>query len=210
MMPSISVPLAGRESIVPPGLPPPQQAAPRWAPASMEPAPARGGTAAPWPRSGWPCVEWRSCRLSLLCSISYAEQRISLQVFIEGDDVVGPHPAWGADRKSLLGPLGELARGLVVAARKGRLGRGKIGVGVVVLAPIGHRQRRIGVAILRLLDERLAQQRDRLVRQFRVLVATSACASRIWIRAGSGAAPRRGATAGSPPSGVRLRTAPGP
>src|SRR5579863_2385359 len=136
--------------------------------ASTASAPRRAATAALRPRSELLCGGSETCRLSFLSSISYVK-RVGFQVFVEGDDIVGAYPAGGTDGKSLLGPLGEFARGLVVAAGKSSLCRGEIGVGEIVVAAIRHRQRRIGAAVFWLLDQRSAQERDRLVRQLGVM-----------------------------------------
>src|ERR1700722_11071173 len=61
-------------------------------------------------------------------------QWILTGVLVEGDNVVGPDPTGRPDRKSRLGPRREFARGLVVAARKGRLRRGQIGICEIVFA----------------------------------------------------------------------------
>ena len=109
-----------------------------------------------------------------------------------------------------LGPRREFARGLVVAAGEGGLRRGEIGVGEIILAAVGHRQLRIGVGGFRLLEQRGAQQRDRLVRHLGVVGGDERLSEQDLDEGGIGGELRqRGATAGSPPPDVRLLAAPG-
>src|SRR4051812_31774130 len=66
-------------------------------------------------------------------------------------NIVSFDPSGGPDRKAGLGPGGEITRGLIVAAQEGGLGRGQIGLRIVTLAAIGHRElhvadRRLGLA----------------------------------------------------------------
>src|SRR5579862_734838 len=108
---------------------------------------------------------WRSSSSS---SLSYAKRAGPLTLVV-GDDVVGPYPTGGADGKSLLGAFREFARCFVVAAGEGGLCRGKIGIGKVAFATVGHRQRRISVVVLGLGDERHMKELNRLLRQLGIV-----------------------------------------
>src|SRR6187200_2398720 len=55
-------------------------------------------------------------------------------------NIVSFDPPRGPDREPRLGPRGKIARGLVVAAQVGGLGRCQVSLRVVALAAIGHRE----------------------------------------------------------------------
>src|SRR5437868_4946921 len=79
------------------------------------------------------------------------------------DDIVGLDPTGRADGETGLGARGELACRLVVAAQKGGLCRSQIGLRVVALAAIGHRELGIADRRLRFARHRGTQNRNRLV-----------------------------------------------
>src|SRR5450631_3188079 len=56
------------------------------------------------------------------------------------DDIVGLDPSGRADREPGFRTRGQLASGLVIAAKEGGLCGGQIGLGVVALPAIGHRE----------------------------------------------------------------------
>src|SRR5258707_15798298 len=58
------------------------------------------------------------------------------------DDVVGLDPTGGADGETGFGTRGEVAGGLVVAAKKRGLGGSQVGLCEISLPAIGHRQLR--------------------------------------------------------------------
>src|SRR6516225_5518686 len=103
-----------------------------------------------------PCGGSKSFRSSF--SLVTRAKRVLLVIFVEGNDIVRPNPTRRSDRKTLFSALGEFTRGLVVAAREGGLGRGKIRVGEVILARIGHRQRRVDVGCFGFLDDGCVQK----------------------------------------------------
>src|SRR5215470_11059595 len=107
-------------------------------------------------RSQMPCGGSKPFQSSF--SLLTRAKRVLLVVFVESNDVVRANPARRSDRKTLLSAFGKFARGLVVAAREGGLGRGKVGVGEVIFACIGHRQRCVGVGCFRLLNDRRVQK----------------------------------------------------
>src|ERR1700733_11901884 len=129
--------------------------------AAASSAPRRAATTASRRRWELPCAKRSSCRSSLSSSLSYSKRAVFV-VPVEGNNIIGPAPAGRSDRESLLSPIGEFARGFVVASGESRLRRGKIGIGEVVIAAVSHRQRRIGVAGFGLLEQRGVQKRYRL------------------------------------------------
>src|SRR5580704_15605688 len=129
--------------------------------AATSSAPTRAATAASRRRLEVPCAKRSSCRSSLSGSLPYPKRAV-FQVSVEGNNIIRPDPAGRSDRESLLGPFGEFARGLVIAAGESRLRGRKIGIGKVVIAAVSHRQRRIGVAGFGLLEQRGVKERYRL------------------------------------------------
>ena len=100
---------------------------------------------------------------------------------------------------------GKFARGLVVAAQKGGLRRRQIGLRIVALAAIGHRELGIAERRLGLPRHRRAQNRNRFLGVGLIIGATSACPSNISMSGAlfdSCTALRNGAiaSAGLPPS----------
>src|ERR1700758_5705041 len=112
--------------------------------------------AARWSRSQMPCGDSKSFQSSF--SLLTGAKRVLLLIFVEGNNIVRPNPARRSDRKTLLGAFGEFTRGLVVAAREGGLGRGKVRVGEIIFVRIGHCQRRVGVGCFRFLDDGCVQK----------------------------------------------------
>src|ERR1700733_6512530 len=80
-----------------------------------------------------------------------------------GDDVVGPDPTGGTDGETGLGPRGQFARGLVVAAKIGGLSRGQIGLRVISFSAIGHGELHEAQRRLVLACHRRPQNPDRLL-----------------------------------------------
>src|SRR5579859_4532701 len=80
-----------------------------------------------------------------------------------GNDIVSPDPAGRADGKAGLRARGEFAGGLAVAAKIGGLGGGEIGLGVISLLAIGHRELTVAKRRLGLAGHRSAKDGDRLV-----------------------------------------------
>src|SRR5665213_2752288 len=79
------------------------------------------------------------------------------------DDIVGLDPSGSADGETGLGAGGQFARGLVVAAQIGGLGRGQIGLRVISFSAIGHGKLRIAQRRLGFAGHRGPQNPDRLV-----------------------------------------------
>src|ERR1700712_4161559 len=80
-----------------------------------------------------------------------------------GDDVVGLDPSGRADCETGFGARGEIARGLVVAAQEGRLRRSQVGLCVISLVAIGHRELSIAERRFGLSRHRCSQNRNRFV-----------------------------------------------
>src|SRR5436190_19677948 len=91
-----------------------------------------------------------------------------LVVFLAGKqpgahNVVSLDPSRRPDREPRLGPGGEIARGFVVAAEVGGLGRCQIGLRVVSLSAIGHGELGVADRCLGFARHRGAQNRDCLL-----------------------------------------------
>src|SRR6185312_13631509 len=80
-----------------------------------------------------------------------------------GDDIIGPDPTGGADRETGFRPRGEIACGLVVAAKVGGLRRSEIGLCQISLSGVGHRELGKAERRLGLPRHRRPQDRDRFV-----------------------------------------------
>src|ERR1700730_6518789 len=76
------------------------------------------------------------------------------------NDVVGLDPTGGTDGETGFGARGEVAGGLVVAAKKRGLGGSQVGLCEISLPAIGHRQLRIAEWRLGLPCHRRTQNRD--------------------------------------------------
>src|SRR5215813_4123007 len=75
------------------------------------------------------------------------------------DDVVGPYPSRRANRETSFRPRGQFARSLPVAAQIGRLRRRQVGLRIIALPTIGHRQLAETERCLALARHRRSQDR---------------------------------------------------
>src|ERR1700681_4831275 len=75
----------------------------------------------------------------------------------EARNVVGLHPAGRSDRETGLGPHGKLAGGRIIAAGKGGLRRGEIGLGDIALLAIRHGELHVAVGNVGIVGDGGAQ-----------------------------------------------------